>query len=383
MALGDVRDRLLLVLLVAIACYRFSLLDRGTSAFVDETLYFTSVMALQSLAEGDVAGAARHLADGRGRQGAAILQLPIAALQAMPSAFGVPASNPRSLMIPAAFNVVASLLTLWFFVRIATVLTGDWVSALTAATLYACLVNTNLYLRHVLPYEWSLCAGAGAMWMIVTRPPSVSAALSAGALAAGVVACYTGYYLFAAVITAAFLLTTAESHGAVRAIRLTTMFVAAAAFIVAIIEAVCRVGGVSYVASSRTLAGTIAMGSFDEGWTFLPEYLIRVERVSGVVLLAGVCLWITTAVPRCLHGARVRPVDIWLGCAVGGWIAQALLAAQAKTFVFYGRLIHPWMLFLALASRRGPGGGECLGRALRTGLSFAVVSAGCALCVGH
>src|ERR1041385_1118130 len=103
--------RLFAVLIILVAAYRFSLLGRGALAFVDETLYFTSVKALQSLSAGDVHWAVGAIAEARGRCGAAVLQLPIAALQAIPAHYGVPASNLRSLMIPTAANVLVTLLS--------------------------------------------------------------------------------------------------------------------------------------------------------------------------------------------------------------------------------------------------------------------------------
>src|SRR5436853_552902 len=98
--------RLFLVLIIVVAAYRFSLLGHGALAFVDETLYFSSVKALQSLSSGDIHGAVAGIAVARGRDGAAVLQLPVAALQAIPARYGVPASNLRSLLIPTAANVL-------------------------------------------------------------------------------------------------------------------------------------------------------------------------------------------------------------------------------------------------------------------------------------
>src|SRR5204863_1917968 len=105
--------RLFAGLLILTAVYRFGLLGRGALAFVDETFYFTSVKALQSLSAGDVRGAIAGVSQSRGRNGAAILQMPIAALQAVPAHYGVPASNLRSLLIPTAFNVVVTLFSLF------------------------------------------------------------------------------------------------------------------------------------------------------------------------------------------------------------------------------------------------------------------------------
>src|SRR4051812_7715467 len=96
--------RLFAVLLILTAIYRVGLLGRGTLAFVDETFYFTSVQALQSIATGDVHGAVAAIAAARGRNGAAVAQIPLAIAQAIPAHYGVPASNLRSLLIPTAFN---------------------------------------------------------------------------------------------------------------------------------------------------------------------------------------------------------------------------------------------------------------------------------------
>ena len=74
--------RVFVVLLIFVGAYRLSLLGRGATAFVDETLYFASVMAVQALAGGDIRGAAADIPIARGRQATAILQLPVAALQA-------------------------------------------------------------------------------------------------------------------------------------------------------------------------------------------------------------------------------------------------------------------------------------------------------------
>jgi hypothetical protein len=60
--------RFVVVLLLVVGLYRLTLLDRGTSAFVDETLYFASVTALDALRAGDVAGAAKQITVARGRQ---------------------------------------------------------------------------------------------------------------------------------------------------------------------------------------------------------------------------------------------------------------------------------------------------------------------------
>ena len=338
---------LFVLLLAVVGVYRLTLLDRGALAFVDETGYFKSVMVLQALGAGDVPGALAHIATNFARPGATLLQLPVATLQAIPFAFGVAASNPRSLLIPAIFNVLISLATLYFFLSTCFVLCGEAAAVLTAGVVYALLVNSNLYIRHMLPYDWALCVGACALWLAVTRRRTAGLAAATGLLTGASVTIYPGYYLLAPVLGLAIAGQT-WSDGPRRAVQFAAVFAAAVAMVIGATELLCRAGGVSYIGSARALSRTIGMGSFDEGWTFLPAYLVQVERLPGVTLLAGTA----TALLRVGSGLRrgeLRPMGWLLLPALGGWAWQAASSAQWHSMVLYGRLIHPWMLFMAWA----------------------------------
>lgn len=338
--------RSVVLLLAAVAVYRLTLVDRGALAFVDESLYFRSVMVLQALGAGDVHGALGHLADNLARPGAILMNMPVAALQAIPLAFGVAPSNPRSLLIPVVVNVAVSLATLYLFFDICVVLCRDRAAALVAAVVYALLVNTNLYIRHVLPYDGALCVSLYALWLGMTRPPT-RLALVTGILVGATITIYPGYYLLACVLGVAIVGRT-RSEGLRATAQFAAVFAVGAAAVVAAIELLCRAGGISYIRKAQEVSRMIGMGSFDEGWTFLPEYLLKVERLSGVALLAGtaVCLWRAASALR--RGA-LRPIDWLLVPAVAAWAWQAASAAQFHRIVFYGRLIHPWILFMAWA----------------------------------
>jgi hypothetical protein len=335
------------VLLGSAAVYRVSLLGRGATAFVDETLYFTTVIALQSLVHGDLRGAAHAVTVARGRQIAPMVQLPLAAAQSLPSAFGVPASNLRSLLIPTASNVLVSLALVYVVFKICRLVSRDAWSALAATFMFAFLVNTNLYVRHLLPYDWSLVVALSALWIAMTREPTPWCAFFVGAMLGAVVGLYSGYYLTALVVAAALI-----THAAARGVRHTAMVAvclgAGGAAIVAVLEVVCRAGGISYVESSRVLSRSITLGAFAEGWTFLPEYLLRVEHASGVVLMIAAVAALGRAA---WHGYRrtVTIGDVVIAAAVAGWLLQVVLAVYARTFVFYGRLIHPWFAFMTIA----------------------------------
>ncbi|MGQ0734009.1 MAG: hypothetical protein ACT4QD_10170 [Acidobacteriota bacterium] len=339
--------RLVLVCLALIGLFRLTLLGRGASALGDETLYFTSVMSLQRLSTGDVRRAASSIAEARGRQGAAVILLPIAALQAIPSAFGVTASNPRSLLIPTVLNVFVSLVTLYVFFKLCLVLTRDARVALSTMVAYGLLVNSNLYLRHLLPYEWALCAGVLAMWLTVSGRRTTACMAIAGALTGAMVTMYVGYYLLAAAVGIAAV--APRSPADWRPVpRRVAVFAAGFASVIAAVELLCRAGGVSFIESSRALSRTITHGAFSEGWTFLPAYLLEVERQSGVLLLGAttVAMWRLT---RALRRRALGAFEWLLISGMAAWAWQAAESAEWQRMVMYGRTIRPWLLVMALA----------------------------------
>ncbi len=339
--------RALVLLLVVVAAYRLTLLDRGAMALVDEQMYYISGLALEKLSGGDLRGALRDIGGTNGRPGAALVRLPIAALQGIPYAFGVAPSNPRSLLIPTVANVIVSLATLYLFFEICLALCGDAGAALTASIVYALLVNTNMYVRHLLPYDWALCVAACGLWLAIVRRGTLRTAAAVGALSATAVTIYPGYYLLAVIPGVAIVgldgfgvLKRAASRGAV--------FAASGAAVIVAIELICRAGGTSYLESAQTLSRTLEGRAMEEGWTFLPGYLVQIERLSGIALLIGTVVYLWRAAAR-LGARSFRPIDWLVLPALAGCVWQAADSSHWHGTLLYGRLIHPWMLFMSLA----------------------------------
>jgi uncharacterized membrane protein YdcZ (DUF606 family) len=162
------------------------------------------------------------------------------------------------------------------------------------------------------------------------------------------VAIYPGYYLLA-VIPGVVLSGQQGAGGRPHRWRAAAGFVAGAIAVVTAFECLCRLGGISYVASVMTLGRTITQGSFDEGWVFLPKYLIQVERYTGAALLIGATMFVVRAGSAIAQGMFPRRIDWLILPALAAWLCQAAGSAQGHTMVLYGRLIHPWMIFLVLA----------------------------------
>jgi len=180
-------------------------------------------------------------------------------------------------------------------------------------------------------------------------------------LAAVSVAVYPGCFLFARVALTRLVVVDSSSGFAVRAQRLLAS-AACAASVILVIAWLCRLGGVSYFATVRDLGRTISQGSFDEGWAFVPRYLVQVERAIGVVLLAGLSIFLVDLARRSLtrltpsrsesdtSDTLVRPVEWLVLAALAAWGCQAAASSLTQSMVLYGRLIHPWMPFLVWAT---------------------------------
>jgi hypothetical protein len=341
----------IVAILIVVGAYRASLVGRGAMAFLDETMYYKAGLALDELRRGHVSAALAHLASNNARPGNAVLQLAPAAMQAIPFAFGVPTSNPRSLIIPVAFNAITSLVTLYVFWRISLVLfDGNRPAAAIATPFYGLLLNSNLYVRHLLACEPALCVGMIALMLAVERQRTAALGFLVGMISAFTVTVYPGYFLFALIpgVVVAGLDGSVDATAA--RLRRTAAFICGFAVIIAATEIVCRAAGVSYIAAARALSGSISQGDFDEGWVFLPEYLIQIERYAGAVLLAGAIVFVGRTILDLARREPARPLRWVVLPAIGAWLCQAVGSAYAHDMVLYGRLIHPWMAFLVWAS---------------------------------
>jgi hypothetical protein len=333
----------------AVALFRLSLMGRGAMAHLDETNYYKAGLALDALRHGHPGTAIFHMSWNSARPGLAAVQLVPAALQGIPFAFGVSPSNPYSLLIPVAFNVLESLIALYFFWRISVLMfDGDETAATIATGTYGLLLNSNAYVRHLMAMEPAMALGMIALWLAVSREKTPRLAFGIGVLALLTMAVYPGYYLFAGLVCVA-LVGSADVNRSGR-VKIAATAAAGAAVVLMATELFCRIGGVSYVGRLTWLARRIDLGSFDEGWTFLPEYMIRVESLIGAALLAGTAIYVAVFAIGFSRTRRARAIDWLVLSAVAAWMFQAVNAHTFRKIVLYGRLIHPWMPFMVWAT---------------------------------
>ncbi|SNC60175.1 hypothetical protein SAMN06265337_0204 [Hymenobacter gelipurpurascens] len=337
----------LLGLLVLVVLARLALLANGGAlAFPDEERYLESVKAIEQLVAGNLEQACLHLADTQGRPADGLLRLPVAALQVVWHQMGGPAPDtPVSLRLPQLMNYLVLLgnaLLLYHLAR-------RWQSkqlALMTVLVYAALASTNMYVRHLLPYDMALGIVLLALGHL-TNPHSTvhpfRLGLATGLLSLLTVAVYPGYY-FAPLLLGSLLLIRLPWRSWWKGFPGS---LAGALALVLPLEALTRYGHISYLRSLQSISSTITQGDFTEGFSFIGKYLWQAEGVMGLLLLLTALpgAWLLARTQSPLAKSVMRTLGL---LPLGLWLLHAILVYFAHSFVFYGRIVHFFIPFLVL-----------------------------------
>lgn len=354
--------RLLRATWVGLLLLRLALLGRGALVDYDERRYFQSFEALRAAAHGNWRACAYALSIVDARPLDALWRcLPAAGQLLLARYAGWDIYTYPSLLLPTLLNWVATVLAAWFFLRIcqrllaSTPAARQW--ALVAAVLYASLVNTNLYVRHVLPYDGALALFLGLLYWVLRQPakPSGWFWTKLGAGAGLLWLFYPGYYAGPVLLVLPLFDWQRPLRWVVAHLAQLVALGVGFALTLAAAEALSRLGGappfwvVSYDLSLHILQGDPA-----EGYTFWLKYLWQVEGVLGMVLLTLLllafvqvgqrigCEGMASSIP---HTPRQRV----LAAALLLFLVHATAAAVGHRMVWYGRLLHLYVPFLVLA----------------------------------
>lgn len=388
--------RLLVAAWGGLLLLRLLLLGRGTLVDYDERRYFQSFEALRAAAHGHWSACAFALSMVDARPVDALWRCVPAAGQLLLARYaGWDIYAFPSLLLPTLLNWAATVGAAWFFWRICQRLLAGVAAArqwaLVAAVLYASLVNTSIYVRHVLPYDGALLLFLGLLYWVLCQPVAPGAWFWARlGLGAGLLwLLYPGYYAGPVLLVAPLLDWRRPVNWALA--HISRLLALGLGFGLPLLgaEALSRMGGAPpFWAVSYDLSLHILQGDPAEGYTFWLKYLWQVEGALGLVLLALLLLALEQAA-RYLGRAGLAaivprtPRQKTLAAALLLFLAHATAAAVGHRIVWYGRLLHLYLPFLvlvgvaALATSRRPawatavGLGSCLVGLVSYGLFFA------------
>jgi hypothetical protein len=331
------RSRLILLLVVSYGLRVWLAARGGQNFWADEHRYEASQHVIADVGQGRWHDAGRELF------GNAIH--PLFAWFGLLPAMLEEVIGPHPAMV-AGYFALFSVLAIYLIWAVARRAGAGEPEALWAAYLAACANSLFYYSRHFFPYDISLCAMLGALWLGL-GPWSWRNSLLAGATAAIGFLTYNGYWWLGGCVLILHALLGAG--GRRRIVARAAWSAAGLLAVVAALAGLAAIQGYDLVGSSREFAGTITQGDFYSGYRQIPAYLWFAEGGSAVVWSAAFAfaLW------RAGHERRFGRLAWAAGGVVlfgGGLIFFSDIVPK---FVVYGRLARGLVPFLCLGAAAG------------------------------
>ncbi len=329
-----------------LAIFRLSLITKGHNFEYDEVRYFNAIFFWRQVLNEDFSQAILYLFNAQGRPGFVLLSLIPAAVQTFFLVFdgGALLNNPYFFNIPSFFNALLTLGVSFIFYRILALLGMERSLALFGTVVYSLLVNSNVYIRHLAPYDQALLMFLLNIFLILRKSKTglnEGAMVTFGALSAAGFLVYPGYYAFALIILIFIAFTCGFRW------RLIVTHVLSFICILLLFEIAANLLGQSYIESCLTLSATATHGDFSEGVLFIFRYLRDVEGAIGMILL-GLFLLYTVFFWHKDKGAAK-----WLiAAAFFLHVFHAGLGFIFNKTVFYGRILHMYFPFLVMGAVR-------------------------------
>ena len=332
-----------ILVLLSLAVFRFHLATSGGRMYwPDEKLYNLSAKFLDAIEAGNYREGLGYLfRTYPDRPGFVFLSAIPASIQRIIAGDGkVEFGDPDYFDPPALFNVLVSLLISVVFYRVLLILTGRPNQALLGMVVYGLLCNTNLYIRHLVPYDYSLLLFLISLFLVL-RSDSISGITPRTAILSGIVSSlaflvYPGYFLFVAIIAVlVFFLSR-------RRLAMILLHLLPAAAVIVLAELLARFSGSEYVLDFLQL-GIRSQGSFEEGYVFAWRYLTEVEGLIGYALSGLFLIYLLYLLRRPPRSPAAAALFL---AATGAYLFNGTYSVVFKSMVFRGRLFHMYVPFL-------------------------------------
>jgi len=260
----------------------------------------------------------------------------------------LPLLSEDVLQIYGAFNILVSIGILFIFFKILKNLKFNFQLSILGVILLASLLNTNLYLRHLLSYDESLFFYLIALYYLTKSNLNNKNLLIAGTFMGFGMLSYFGYFTFYFVL---IIFTYFKSDLNLKE-KVTQLFYLGLPFSVMLIfiEIIAFTNGDSYILHNFYFAQSIVQGSPSEALIFVFKYFYQVEQIWGVILLSIFIFTIIKLLKKFKENFNDINNSINLLLLIGTitYLIYGLLAFFSGDFVYYGRLLHMYYPFIIL-----------------------------------
>lgn len=356
------KQNLIILILIIMSVYRFMLIDKGALAFPDERRHLATAKAVERLIHKDIKGFCTAISSTYARPGDATIRIiPVIGQGILYVLYGIEPQNPDSLRVATLFNVIMSILVLLIFYRISLLLfEGNYTAAVIATITYSLLANSNIYIRHLLPVDNALVCFLFAMFYALKnlskylQQARIKTYVIIGLLSGFGFSVYPAYYFFPALI---FVIVIFKRNGDLLSRSNLVRYLAflfSALSVLIFYEIVARIGKVSYLVAGIGLSKIQNQGSYEEGFTFLAKYMVKIENVAGIFILACTIIYLIKEAVGILKNRSKSFYSEDLRLLIFTMLIAFILQASASA-IFYkmaicGRFTRPYFLFFVWAT---------------------------------
>lgn len=255
-------------------------------------------------------------------------------------------TSTGALLVIGAFNLLISLLIAIVLYKILLQLSFSRNLSALGVLLYGTLLNTNLYIRHILPYDCSLLFHLVAVYFLLKDPQTRLRTIWAGLFCGLGFYTYYGNFMFL-FITWAILLYQVGRDWKLLVSR-TVLFAAPSLVMLLFLEWLSQQSGRGYILHTIIFSDTIFHGSPEEGLTYLFKYFSQVEGRWGIFFLLLFFSGVVLAVPG--RGRLPGKLRAFLGLGIVAYLLYGIYAVTTGHMVFYGRVLHMYYPFLAVGA---------------------------------
>jgi hypothetical protein len=344
----------LMLFLAMVSIIRFSFLGKGALGISDEWRYDESLRLLSFLAKQEWQNLFNAICNTQGRPADVIIRLPDALLQTIfYKITGKEAYHPISLLIPTSINVLVNFLIGVVFYKLSHFfLRKDDTYALSATIVFCLLVNNNLYIRHILPYDYSLLFFFLALCMLLISKQSPKSFFMSGFFSALSFSTYPGYYGGVVVIGILALFNIIKSNKS-PFLKQLIFFGLGFASIFSMFEVLHQIVQKSYILNLSQLSSSITQGAFEEGFTFIFKYLVANDYAVGFLLIVADIIFLLTGIASFIknrYQVNLTQSNIIFISVLFIFLFHVSSSVFFHRMVFYGRLAHFYFPFMVLAA---------------------------------
>lgn len=245
------------------------------------------------------------------------------------------------------FNIIASFISIFIIYKTLSYFKLNFWAILLGILVYGTFINTNLYVRHFLPYENSFCLHLIAFYLLLTKEKTIKNLFISGFVFALAFTSYFGYFMFLFInIALLFWLLNKEKYQLKKIFYKGFVFLLPLSIFALIFQLVAHLAlDKSYFHKVLNFSTTIYHGSYDEGLIYPFLYFKFVEGYWGLLWLSISIIGLLFLFFKSNYNTNLKAIAaIFLFAYLGYGINSVFFEGM----VFYGRVFRMYYFLLTI-----------------------------------